>query len=136
MTPLPCSPYLPLSFPPRICGLEAPTQPTPPLPPLHTPRRSQRSMACARAQVSTVADSGEAQTKQVRTWTERGAQPRHAQDGEAVRKVYAKKVYLTQDSLEAGEPELEPEPLGKDPEREHHSVDLASSSVETTEVKQ
>ena len=47
-------------------------------------------------------------------------------------RVFAKKVFVTQDSSEADEPE--PEPAGKGPERENHSVASTPSGVETTKL--
>ncbi|XP_059908297.1 titin [Gadus macrocephalus] len=50
-------------------------------------------------------------------------------------KVFAKKVFVSQDSSEADEPEPGPEPAGKGPKRGDHSVASTQSVVEATKLK-
>ncbi|CAL8299321.1 unnamed protein product [Boreogadus saida] len=50
-------------------------------------------------------------------------------------KVFAKKVFVRQDSSEADEPEPGPEPAGKGPNRGDHSVASTQSVVEATKLK-
>ncbi|KAJ3612856.1 hypothetical protein NHX12_019113 [Muraenolepis orangiensis] len=102
------------------------------------------------SKVSTAADSGEAQTKTSPAAPEilhvgldsrkssghgsamRSEEPKHItrRTVSLSGKVFAKKVYVTQDSCEADKPA--PEPAGKDLEREKHSVN--STSTETAEA--
>lgn len=104
------------------------------------------------SKVSMAADSAEAQTKAspsppeilhvrldssksfARGSVDRSGEPQHVTRRTVTLpgKFFAKKVYVTQDSSEASEPE--PEPTGKDPEREKTSVNSTQTRVDTAEL--